>query len=67
MAELQNSRWKWALLLVVAVAAICAGVIGALKPAAGIPLTDLNNIEQLRTQFNHDQGKPRLLLLLSPT
>jgi hypothetical protein len=31
------------------------------------PLTDIQNIETLRTQFNSDAGKIRLILLASPT
>jgi len=31
------------------------------------PLTDIQNIETLRTQFNRDAGKTRLILLVSPT
>ena len=31
------------------------------------PLTDIQNIETLRTQFNKDMGKTRLILLVSPT
>jgi hypothetical protein len=30
-------------------------------------LTDITSIETLRTQFNKDQGFPRLILLASPT
>jgi len=30
-------------------------------------LTDINDIETLRTQFNKDVGKTRLILLVSPT
>ena len=31
------------------------------------PLTDIQNIETLRAQFNQDVGKARLILLVSPT
>ena len=31
------------------------------------PLVDIQNIETLRTQFNLDAGKPRLIILVSPT
>ena len=31
------------------------------------PLTDIQNIETLRAQFNKDAGKTRLILLVSPT
>jgi len=31
------------------------------------PLTDIQNIEALRTQFNQDVGKTRLIILVSPT
>lgn len=47
-------------------------VLAALAPAcraADQPpvLSDLNGIETLRAQFNADAGKPRVVLLLSPT
>ena len=63
----QDTRWKWLVIAVVVVAAICAGVVGSLKPSADVPLTDLNNMEELRARFNQDKGTPRLFLLLSPT
>jgi xanthine/uracil permease len=31
------------------------------------PLTDISNIETLRTQFNQDAGQTRLIILVSPT
>lgn len=31
------------------------------------PLTDIQNTETLRTQFNRDVGKTRLVILVSPT
>jgi hypothetical protein len=30
-------------------------------------LTDIQNIETLRTQFSRDAGKTRLIILVSPT
>jgi hypothetical protein len=30
-------------------------------------LSDLREIEQLRTKFNEDEGVPRLIVILSPT
>jgi hypothetical protein len=38
------------------------------RPAPGQkPLTDIKNIDTLRTQFNLDAGKTRLVILVSPT
>jgi len=31
------------------------------------PITDIQNIETLRVQFNSDVGKTRLIILVSPT
>ena len=31
------------------------------------PLTDIQNLETLRAQFNKDAGKTRLIILVSPT
>ena len=31
------------------------------------PLTDIQNIETLRNQFNQDAGQTRLILLVAPT
>jgi hypothetical protein len=64
---LQNLRWKWLVIALVVVAAIIAGVIGSRTQNSNVALTDLHEIEELRTRFNQDKGTPRLLLLLSPT
>ena len=37
-----------------------------IAPGQG-PLKDIQNIASLRTQFNQDAGKTRLILILSPT
>jgi len=39
---------------------------GATRPA-GLTVTDLHDIGELRARFNADQGHPRLLLALAPT
>ena len=36
-------------------------------PTATSALTDLQSIDTLREQFNQDVGRPRLILLVSPT
>jgi len=50
--------------------AAVAVVIGACTsaPAEGYEeLTDINGVEQLSSEFNAQEGSPRLILLLSPT
>jgi hypothetical protein len=39
---------------------------GATRPA-GLAVTDLHDLGQLRARFNADQGVPRLVLALAPT
>jgi hypothetical protein len=39
---------------------------GAVPPAS-LAVTDLNDLGQLQTRFNADQGTPRLVLALAPT
>jgi hypothetical protein len=36
-------------------------------PPAGVTLTDLHGISDIQTVFNRDAGKPRLIMLVSPT
>ena len=38
-----------------------------LAPPAGITLTDLHAVGDLQAVFNKDAGKPRLIMLVSPT
>jgi hypothetical protein len=39
---------------------------GVTRPA-GLAVTDLNDVGQLRARFNADEGVPRLVLALAPT
>ena len=55
---------------IVLIAALSLGLYLQTRPrmAPGQePLTDIQNIETLRAQFNQDVGKTRLIVLLSPT
>jgi hypothetical protein len=63
----KNRRWKWLILICVAIAAVAAGAIGLWRPAPDVVLTDINNLAELSARFNQDKGTPRLVLLLSPT
>ncbi len=65
MANFKSRRWKWLLIVSLFAAAIGLGLFAYPRPRA--PLTDLRSVEDLRARFNQDQGKPRLILLLSPT
>jgi hypothetical protein len=56
--------------VLILIAAVSLGVYIQTRPrlAPGQePLTDIQNIETLRAQFNKDVGKTRLILVLSPT
>jgi hypothetical protein len=65
--NIRNSRWRSLIIAVVFLAAIAAAVIGSLTPASKKNLTNLNNVAELREQFNRDVGKVLVLLLLAPT
>ena len=65
--SIRDSRWRWAIVAAVFLVAIAAAIISLVGPSPNVPLTNLNNITELRDQFNHDAGKVRVLLLLSPT
>jgi len=67
MGNIRNSRWRWLIIAVVVLAAGAAAIVGLLGPDPNVTLTNLNNVNELREQFNGDAGKVRVLLLLSPT
>lgn len=41
--------------------------VGELGSGQDAPLTNLDSVDQLKSQFNRDDGHTRLLLLFSPT
>lgn len=56
--------------LIILVIALSLGIYLESRPriAPGQkPLTDIQSVETLRTQFNQDAGKTRLIILVSPT
>ena len=60
----------FALASTLVVAGCSSGSSDEAKTTAGggdVRLTDLTDVEQLRTRFNEDRGTPRLILLLAPT
>jgi len=61
---------KPAIALIILAIALSLGIYLETRPriAPGqAPLTDIQNIQTLRTQFNRDVGKTRLVILVSPT
>jgi len=59
-------------LLLLVVMTGCGQASGSIRKSnqaspAGQSLTDLHDVGDLQARFNQDAGKPRLLLLVSPT
>jgi hypothetical protein len=64
----------WLLPTLLALALVGCGHSGGIAmpwdrpvPPAGVTLTDLHDVTDLQTVFNQDAGKPRLIMLVSPT
>jgi hypothetical protein len=55
-----------ALLLVAGAGAGCGGSSNEPRSSSG-DVVDLTSVDQVRAAFTNDAGKPRLVLLLSPT
>jgi hypothetical protein len=64
-----TSKRKFLLLtLVLGIALLAIYVETRPRLAPGqAPLTDIDTIETLRMQFNHDAGQVRLIILVAPT
>lgn len=68
MSRFLSKRKTFALIILIV--ALLLGTYLETRPrfAPGqAPLADISDIETLRTQFNRDVGKTRLIILVSPT
>ena len=68
--SLSKRTGKPVLGIIILLIAIVLGIYQETRPriAPGQePLTDIQNIETLRAQFNQDIGQTRLIILVSPT
>jgi len=55
----------FAVLLLAIASAGCGGSSGEQRSSGDV--VNLTSVAQVRSAFTHDAGKPRLMLLLSPT
>jgi hypothetical protein len=63
-----SKRGRFILIVIVAAALWVNYPMAHHQPAPGQkPLTDIHDIETLRSQFNEDAGTSRLIILVSPT
>lgn len=68
MNKLEPKRSSVTLIILIIAITLAVYFETRLRPVPGqAPLTDIQNIETLRTAFNHDVGKTRLIILVSPT
>ncbi len=68
MNRFRSKRSIFALIILLAI--VLLGIYVETRPRlvpGQAPLTDIQNIKTLRTQFNRDVGQTRLIILVSPT
>jgi hypothetical protein len=65
-ASLRDPR-PLVLAIVPVVLLLVAGFSSGCRGDESATLSDLTGVEQLKARFNRDAGKPRIVLLLSPT
>lgn len=58
------ARFSWLHRLLLGLLATLMSVAGCARTPS---LTDISSVDALKARFNADAGKPRIILLLSPT
>ena len=48
-------------------ALLTSAVLGGCAGGSRATMSDLRSVDELKARFNRDAGKPRVVLLLSPT
>ncbi len=59
----------WIATFIVVAGLLAAGwwLLGPVSAPAGVTLSDLRSVDDLKARFNGDRGQTRLILILSPT
>jgi hypothetical protein len=66
-AKPRRLRRRTKVLLGIAGVVVAVVVALLLVPAPKAPLVDITSVDDLKSRFNEDGGKPRVILLVSPT
>jgi ferric-dicitrate binding protein FerR (iron transport regulator) len=63
----RRRRWIKVILGLLGGGALALALVWFFLPTPAAPLVDITSIEDLRTRFNEDRGRARIVLLVSPT
>jgi hypothetical protein len=63
----RRRRWIKVILGLLGAGALALALVWLFLPTPAAALVDLMSIEDLRTRFNEDRGRARIVLLVSPT